>query len=273
MNAEPYSTLRTIRVATYNVHACVGTDGQRSESRIAEVIASLDADIIGLQELDLNRRRSAGIDQAGLIAEQLGWTRHFHPAMSRAEEQYGDAILSRHPMTLLQAAPLPSDAPFYCRETRAALWVDVETPLGRIHVFNTHFGLGRLERLAQARLLIGPEWLGRVPTNEPLIALGDFNSRPGSAAHRAIADRLRDARSFFDPQPALRSFPTLSGLSRLVSTAVPRLRGPQLAIDHIFLNEHLQATGIEVVMNSKTRLASDHFPVVAEIRLAGHPSG
>ena len=32
------------------------------------VIASLPTDIVGLQELDLGRKRSAGVDQAGLIA-------------------------------------------------------------------------------------------------------------------------------------------------------------------------------------------------------------
>jgi len=47
-----------LRVATYNVHGCVGMDRQRSEARIAEVIAQLSVDIVALQELDLSRRRS-----------------------------------------------------------------------------------------------------------------------------------------------------------------------------------------------------------------------
>lgn len=244
------SSITKLRVATYNVHACVGSDGQRSESRIAEIIAALDVDIIGLQELDLGRRRSAGTDQAGLIAEQLGWSRFFHPAMSRAEEQYGDAILSRFPMSLRQAAILPSDAPFYCRETRAALWVDVMTPLGRIHVFNTHFGLGRLERVTQARLLVGPDWLGRIDNGEALVAVGDFNSVQGSPPYRIIASKLRDVRTFLSGNPALRTFPT---------------KLPFLGLDHIFLNEALYATHVEVARTAKARVASDHFPVIANI--------
>ena len=75
-----------LRVATYNVHGCVGMDRQRSEARIAEVIAQLSVDIVGLQELDLSRRRSAGVDQTGMIAEQLGWHSHFYPAMRRGDE-------------------------------------------------------------------------------------------------------------------------------------------------------------------------------------------
>lgn len=250
MTGESSDELR-LRVATYNVHGCVGTDGQRSESRIAEVIADLKVDVIGLQELDLNRRRSAGTDQAGLIAQRLGWSRFFHPAMSRAEEQYGDAILSRYPMNLRKAETLPSRAPFYCRETRAALWVELATPLGRVHVFNTHFGLGRRERLRQAELLLGPEWLGRVPVGESVIVLGDFNSVPTSPPHRMIAGRLRDARTFLSPPPSLRSYPT---------------HWPLVALDHIFLGSTLRAEVIEVARSARARLASDHFPLVAEIR-------
>ncbi|CAN5368016.1 endonuclease/exonuclease/phosphatase family protein [soil metagenome] len=246
----------SLRVATYNVHGCVGPDGRRSESRIAEVISSLNVDIIGLQELDLNRRRSAGTDQAGLIAGQLGWTSYFHPAMSRSEEHYGDAVLCRYPMLLRQAAPLPARAPFYCRETRAALWVEVTTPLGPVHVFNTHFGLGRGERLQQAQLLIGPEWLGRVPAGEALIVLGDFNSLPSSRALRALSTKLRPARSFFSPPPALLSFPT---------------PWPLVGLDHIFLSPALRAQAIQVARSPLARSASDHYPLVADLRRAAPP--
>ncbi|HSH39379.1 MAG TPA: endonuclease/exonuclease/phosphatase family protein, partial [Chthoniobacterales bacterium] len=130
-----------LRVATYNVHGCVGMDRQRSESRIAEVIASLSADIVGLQELDQNRARSAAVDQAGAIAKQLGWHHFFHPAMRKAEELYGDAILSRYPIRVRHAMELPGKPPWYCRETRGITWTEAETPLGLLHIVNTHFGL------------------------------------------------------------------------------------------------------------------------------------
>ena len=39
-----------MRVATYNVHSCIGTDGRHDPDRIATVIAELDADIVALQE-------------------------------------------------------------------------------------------------------------------------------------------------------------------------------------------------------------------------------
>jgi endonuclease/exonuclease/phosphatase family metal-dependent hydrolase len=239
-----------LRVATYNVHGCVGMDGKRSEARIAEVIASLDVDVIGLQELDLNRRRSAGTDQAGLIAEKLSWTRHFHPAMRREEEQYGDAILSRHPMNLRRAAALPCAAPFYCRETRGALWVDVATPIGPVHVFNTHFGLGKRERLLQAQLLTGPDWLGGVPLREAVVLLGDLNSLPGSLPHRHLATSLGDARAPASSPAMAASFPT---------------RWPLFALDHIFVNDALRVEEMGVARNAVAAVASDHYPVWASL--------
>src|SRR4051794_2055653 len=143
----------TLRVATYNVHGCVGVDRQRSESRIAEVIASMNADVVGLQELDANRTRSARVDQAALIAERLGWNHLFHPAMHHGDEQYGNAIISRFPLRLRRAIELPGEGSWYCRETRIALRAEVESPLGLVEIVNTHFGLGRSERLVQAQHL------------------------------------------------------------------------------------------------------------------------
>ena len=39
-----------IRVATYNVHGCIGTDGRHDPGRVANVITELDADVVALQE-------------------------------------------------------------------------------------------------------------------------------------------------------------------------------------------------------------------------------
>ena len=237
-----------LRVATYNVHGCCGMDRHRSETRIAEVIAELGVDLVGLQELDLSRTRSGGVDQAGLIAERLGWHRYFHPAMQTGAEHYGNAILSRYPLALRQACALPGTGTFYCRESRVAISMDVETPLGPVHIINTHFGLGRSERLLQAQLL-NDELLATGSADTPLILLGDFNSLPGSRTHRALATHLRDARKLVAPVRAFRTFPTSF---------------PAFAVDHIFVNAALHALGLDVHRSPLARVASDHYPLVAE---------
>ena len=242
-----------LRVATYNVHGCIGMDRQRSESRIADVIASMSADIVGLQELDHSRPRSASVDQAGAIAKQLGWRHFFHPAMRNQDEQYGDAIISRFPLMLKRAAELPGNAPWYCREKRIALWVEAETPLGPVQIINTHFGLGRSERVLQAHLHSGPEWLGSIAGDMPLVLLGDFNSVRQSRAYRILAAKLRDVRTFIPGGGAFRTFPTAL---------------PSLAVDHIFVNSGLQPTNLSVYRSAVARIASDHFPLVAELHAA-----
>jgi endonuclease/exonuclease/phosphatase family metal-dependent hydrolase len=247
------SSAPCFRVATYNVRGCVGIDGQRSEGRIAEVIASMSVDIVGLQELDVSRQRSSGADQAALIAAQLGWKHLFHPAMRSGDEQYGNAIVSRFPITLKRAAEMPGAAPWYCREKRVAIWAQAETDLGWVQIINSHFGLGRGERILQAQLLIGPTWLGSVSPDAPAILLGDFNSVRTSRAYRLIAAHLRDVRTVVRPAGVFRTFPT---------------RLPSLAVDHIFVNAALHPTQLSVHRTPLARLTSDHFPLVSELTLA-----
>src|SRR4051812_36271668 len=189
----------------------------------------LGVDVIGLQELDVNRPRSDGVDQAGIIADELGWHRFFHPALRSGHEQYGNAILSRHPMHLRQAKELPSVTTRLCPEIRAAIWAEIEKPGGIVHVINTHLGLGRRERMMQTQLLAGPDWLGKIDMENPVILMGDFNSLPGSPPHRLLAEKLRDVRTLSPPSPRLKTFPT---------------RYPFLAVDHIFVNEKLEVNSV-----------------------------
>ena len=248
MNAE--NPLPSLRAATYNVHGCVGMDRQRSEARIAEVIDSMSVDVVGLQELDVSRPRSASADQAALIAQELGWKHVFHPAMRHGDEQYGNAILSRFPFTLKRALELPGLAPWYCREKRVAIWLEVETDLGPVQIINSHFGLGRMERILQAQSLIGSDWLGALPEHAPAILLGDFNSVRTSRAYQILAAFLRDVRTLVQPPGAYRTFPT---------------RFPSLAVDHIFVSAALHATKLNVHRTPVARVASDHFPLIADL--------
>ena len=114
------------RIMTYNVHSCVGVDEKLDVGRIAAVIAQSKPDIVALQELDVGRPRTGGVDQAHAIASELGMHFHFHPAFNIAEEQYGDAILSTVPLTLRRAAALPTSPSVRGLEPRGALWVAVE---------------------------------------------------------------------------------------------------------------------------------------------------
>jgi endonuclease/exonuclease/phosphatase family metal-dependent hydrolase len=245
-----------LRVATYNVHGCKGMDRRRSEARIAEVIAEMSVDVVALQELDLGRRRSGGADQTKLIAEQLGWYSHFHPAMRRDDEHYGNAIVSRYQLNFRRAVELPGRPPFFCRENRSAIEVSIETNLGNVHIINTHLGLGWRERVVQAQLFTSAEWSAAIAGDTPLILLGDFNSLRGSRPYRTLNRHLHDVRELIRETGPIHTFPT---------------RFPVLVVDHIFVNGAVQPVSVTVHRSPLARIASDHFPLMAEVVRSPHP--
>ena len=243
------------RILTYNVHRCLGRDGCLSPGRIAEVIAACEPDIAALQELDVRRARTGGIDQAHAIAQELGMRVHFHPALAVAEELYGDAILTAQPSRLVKAGPLPGLARRCESEPRAALWASIQVDGVEVQLINTHLGLDRRERLVQVEALLGPEWLGHPVCRDPAIVLGDFNAVPRSRAYAHLAARLRDAQRAC---PALRPRPTFP-------TPLPFLR-----IDHVFVSRSIEVLYVEVVRTPAARLASDHLPLLVDFRVPGN---
>ncbi|WP_188609854.1 endonuclease/exonuclease/phosphatase family protein [Chelatococcus reniformis] len=240
---------RRLRVLTYNVRRCLGVDGRYAPERIVSVIASAKADVVALQELDVNRMRSGGLDQALALASALRMSHHFHPAMRVVEELYGDAILTHLPMRLVKAGPLPGSRRALWEEPRGALWAEITFDGRPVQVVNTHFGLRPGERVRQATALLGPEWLGREDGQGPAIVLGDFNAPPSSNAYRLMARRLQDAQTAERRRPKP-TFPS---------------RWPVLRIDHIFVGGGVEVAGVHVVREGKARVASDHLPLCADL--------
>ena len=243
------------RIVTYNVRRCVGADGQAAPGRIAEAIAQCEPEIVALQELDVQRARTGGVDQAHAVAMHLRMSFHFHPAFAVADEQYGDAVLTALPMRLVKAGPLPG---LPRREPRGALWVAVTVDGQELQLINTHLGLGRRERLAQAEALLGPAWLGHADCRDPVILLGDFNTVPQSASYRMLSGRLRDAQRV---SPGHRPQPTFPA------------RLPMLRIDHMFVSGSVEVLRAGVAHGPLARMASDHLPLFVDFRLAGGAEG
>ncbi|ACB82941.1 Endonuclease/exonuclease/phosphatase [Methylorubrum populi BJ001] len=246
---------RPLRLLTYNVRHCRGTDGRVAPERVARVIAALEPDIVALQEVDVGRARTGGLDQAEAIARLVGMSSHFHPALHVEEERYGDALLTHLPSRLRRADALPGLVRRPGLEPRGALWAEITVGTARLQVLTTHFGLLGAERIAQAEALLGPDWLGDPACREPVVLLGDFNATGWSRAYRRLGRRLTDARRLTGERRWRRG--TASFPSRL----------PLLRIDHVFVSEGVRVDRIAVVDTPLARLASDHLPVLAEIRI------
>ncbi len=187
---------RVLRILTYNVHRWLGTDRKIDPERIGDVIASCQADIVALQEVRVGKIDKGRADQAAIVADRLGMELHFQPTIRILGEQYGIAILTRHPSQIVKAGRLPSLSPGPAFEKRSALWVAIDVEGHAVQVVNAHLSLRSRERRAQAAALLGGEWMGHPDCADPAVLLGDFNAPPYSRSYRLFAGRMRDAQLF-----------------------------------------------------------------------------
>jgi len=254
-STEPYRKAtdpRTVRIMTYNIHSCIGMDGKISPERIVRVIARYSPDIVALQEMDVGRARTGRVDQADLIAQHLQMDYHFLPTIRVRKGLYGNAVLTHLPMRPVRADKLPGLPGKPQLEPRGGLWVAIEADGTEIQFINTHLGLRPKERHVQAEALLGSGWLSHPDCHNPIILCGDFNALPSSSICRRFRTLL------FDAQVELANHcpkKTLFG------------RFPFARIDHIFIDSSIEVIGIEVPNTELTRVASDHLPLIVEIRI------
>jgi endonuclease/exonuclease/phosphatase family metal-dependent hydrolase len=242
-----------LRVMTYNVHSCIGRDRKTSVQRIAGVIHRDHPDIIALQELDSGLSRSGFVDQARWIAEYLKMECHFHPSFQVEQGFYGNAVLSRYPLRLVQAGELPTLPGRSRLEKRGAVWTEIDIRGSRIQFLNTHLGLNRKERLVQAEALLSSRWLKHPDCRPPVILCGDLNAFRGSAVYRRFHSHLADALIGANHRGILKTWPSLF---------------PLVLLDYIFVTRDVIVREVRAPRNPLAVSASDHLPLVIECRLS-----
>lgn len=233
MNVE--STAR-LRLASWNVHSCRGTDRRVDPERTLAVIDHMDADLIALQEVPtLSRHRAF----RALLEGQRGYRCVVETTLPGHAEGFGNALLSRLPLRDTHRIDLGQAG----REPRCAIAADIAIDEDtQMHVIAVHLGLRQRERREQLERIeahIGGE-------DQAIVVMGDFNTwlrwPPGRLGTLERAGELRHPRSFPALAPVLR-------LDRIMASPTIALSGPQA----------WRAPGL--------RRASDHLPLVAEIAL------
>jgi endonuclease/exonuclease/phosphatase family metal-dependent hydrolase len=240
-----------LRLMTWNVHRCVGVDKRLDVERCARVIAAAKPDIVGLQELDVGRRRTGGVDQAHRLAQLVEMRSHFNAAMHIEEERYGDALMTHLPERLVRAGPLPGYPKIRALEPRGAVWIAVTLPDGReLQVINTHLGLIPQEQRKQATALV-EDWMADEAFTAPAVLMGDFNATPFNAPYRILAAAIKDAQLMWPGAP-MSTYPS----------AFPFMR-----IDHVFVSKGITVKRVESPFDLEARKASDHLPLIVDIEV------
>jgi endonuclease/exonuclease/phosphatase family metal-dependent hydrolase len=232
---------------SWNIHGMRGRDGRQDPERVAEVIEEARADVAGLQEVGALGGPGELLDPAGTLARLTGLTQAFGLTILRGGFPYGNAILSRHPITASRSYDLSVPD----REKRGCLRADVDLGDAALHVFNCHLGLDRRERRRQAAQLLSADILRDAALAYPLVLVGDFNAWTSrSAVPRWIRRQLADAA-------------VLAGGARATFPSP----FPLLRLDRAYVGPAVRVLGCEVHDSPLARLASDHLPVVAEVEI------
>ena len=234
---------RTLRVATYNVHRCRGLDGRTSPERIAEVIRSIEPDLIALQEVIGAGYTSAGHAEALGAHLGMGWV--MAPARHLRGSLFGNVVLSRFPIR----HHTQYDLSWKTCEERNCQRVDIALDDDTLHLYNVHLGTAYLERRYQAGRLSAIVHDRRV--GQPKIVLGDFNEWMRGLATTMLSERLQS----IDLRSHLKRRRTYPGVF------------PVLHLDHIYYDGTVEVVKLELPRTRKALIASDHLPLVAELKV------
>ncbi|MGY1615644.1 endonuclease/exonuclease/phosphatase family protein [Geodermatophilus sp. SYSU D00691] len=252
-----------MRIATFNIlHGRSLEDGQVDCDRLADAVKTLDADVLGLQEVDRDQPRSLNADLTAVAAEAMGAVdSQFVAALSgtpggiwtaaTGDEQpgsasYGIALLSRLPVVSWRVVRLPAlraRVPMWFKgrrrpimvsdEPRVAVAAVLEGPRGQLTVANTHLsfmpGWNALQLRRLVRSLEG--------TREPLVVIGDLNMEQRQAA-------------------------AVSGMRPIATADTFPADGPRRQLDHVLVRGPGRAAGPATALRLPL---SDHRALVVDV--------
>lgn len=230
--------LLTLRVATWNVLHAEHPGGRCDNEALSHAVAALDADIVGLQEVDSGMLRSGRLHQAAAASAAVSGGRHAYVAARRRWDggTFGNALVVRGEIEVVHGFRLPRRS--WRSERRAALVATARLHSTSWTVGITHLSVDRAESTAQLDFVL--DVLEAAPA--PRLLLGDLNRR----AHEVTQTFTDRGWATTDTGP---TYPAGQ---------------PVLRIDHIAVH------GAQIAGSGTAESPiSDHRAAWAEVRLAG----
>ena len=176
LTTEDDQNLR-LRILSYNIHHAEGVDGKLDIPRIAQVILSVEPDLVALQEVDKNTIRTGKVNQDIELSRLTKMNCVFGSNITFQGGQYGNAILSKFPIIKNKNFLLPN---VDSGEQRGLLQSRIQiSNKENVLFFSTHLDHRRsdTERLASAKAI--NQIIG-LDNKSPAILAGDFNDVPDS---------------------------------------------------------------------------------------------
>lgn len=277
--AEPATDLpddSTVRIACYNIAHGRGLadsnweggseqDRQTRLDDIAAMLREIDADVVVLNEIDFDASWSHSVDQAAYLAKRAGYPhvvtlRNLDFQVGLWRWQFGNAVLSRHPITHAHEIDLPSYAKWEAvlAGKKRALFCEIEIgdeTLGLIAAHLSHRSEG-LRASSAERLLAFVAGYGK-----PVVIAGDLNSAPTGFAGTQISSTGTNAIDVLDASGLYVRQPE----NDIADSSVYTFRSdrPSRVIDWILVPKQHELQHYEV----KASLLSDHLPIVTDIRM------
>ena len=237
--------MNKVRIATYNIHKCVGIDRRFSPERIAEVLQEVDADVVALQEVLCHKNSDKRDHQAEFIAEELGLDFFLGENRQIKGGLYGNAVLSRLPVRHSQNFDISINK----REPRGCLLTEIA--LGgneNLQFFNVHLGTSFFERRRQVHKLLHAHVLEHARFTGKRIVAGDFNEWTKGLTTKLFKTKFQSV----DAKTHLGKARTFPGIL------------PVFHLDHIYFYSSFKLANAFLHKSKTALVASDHLPIVAE---------
>lgn len=226
-----------MRIMSYNIQGHAAARRPDHLPKLAEVIASVQPDIVGLQEVHCGTR-AGPLHQAEVLAHLTGMTHWFGRSCGMDGGHYGNAVLTRGDIRSTHLYALPGSG-----EPRSLLQTDIALNGHDVTFFVTHLAAwGRLLRVSRMQQIAE---LGDITARGslPHVLVGDFNVPPGAEEIRTLLTH---------------GHLHVIGDFREATFPMTRQR-----LDYVFADPRWETVSTEVVR----RGPSDHWPIVAELKL------
>ncbi len=240
-----------LRAVTYNIHKCVGgVDRRYDPERTAAVIAHYDPEVLLLQEVAQAAPKLKNERQIQRLGDLLGLRhRAYFTNVKKLGNggEYGNAILSRFPLTAVENINVTIPP----KKRRCVLHARLRVKTGpgksrSLHVFNLHLGLSGIERKLQLQKFLASHPFAGLDARTPVLIAGDFNDVWGTLG------KLLIPHGFSGVAKPLASFPAIR---------------PLRALDSVYVRGDLGLTGLQTSRLKLARAASDHLPLIAELKI------